>query len=276
LWCARIKRVLPGLALAAAGCFGEGAIPSLDDASYGQAPDLAPLCTSNNDGVIDRAELAFPVGLTVHYLENPAGTTVMLDTEGTPGPDGPEWDLTSTAGDVLDFTLLRVEDQWFASSFPGATYAVLTDPGSGTLGVYQVSDQGLYLLGFASSDPDRTLLVYDRPVLSLRFPVHVGDGWVSTGRIVGGKLEGAPFASTDTYRVTVDARGAAVMPWLRFTNTLRVRVEVNQALPAGIAVTRIQKILFHECYGELGRFVSNPGETDPAFSVAAEFRRLAL
>ena len=29
-----------------------------DDAAYGTAPDLGPLCTGNNDGKIDRSELA--------------------------------------------------------------------------------------------------------------------------------------------------------------------------------------------------------------------------
>jgi len=38
----------------------------------------------------------------------------------------------------------------------------------------------------------------------------------------------------------------------------------------------MQNLFFHECYGELGRMVSNPGESDPNFPSAAEFRRLAL
>jgi len=99
---------------------------------------------------------------------------------------------------------------------------------------------------------------------------------VTGAQIANGTLNGQPFASTDTYRISVDARGTAILPYLRFDNTLRVHVELTQALPGGVAVTHIQYLFFHECYGELGRMVSNPGETNPAFTTAGEFRRLAL
>ena len=44
----------------------------------------------------------------------------------------------------------------------------------------------------------------------------------------------------------------------------------------GVSVRRIQYLFFHECYGELGRMVSNQGETNPSFTTASELRRLAL
>jgi hypothetical protein len=259
-----------------AGCFGKELPAGSDDAIYGAAPDLAPLCSGNNDGVIDRGELQFPIGVTVRYLVNPPGTTVTVQPGGAPGPDGPVWDLSSTAGDLRDFTLLPVAGAWFAGSFPDATYAVTTDLASGTLGVFRVTDTALLLLGFASPDPGKTLLVYDAPVVTVRLPIHAGDGFVTAGKITNGKLGGQPFASTDTYTVSVDARGEAVLPYLRFQNTLRIRVGLSQALPAGVAVQHIEYLYYHECFGELGRFVSSPGETDPMFTSAAESRRLAL
>ena len=134
----------------------------------------------------------------------------------------------------------------------------------------------MLLLGFASEAPGETLLVYDAPVATLRFPLRVGDGWVTGGKITGGKLGGKPFAGSDTYRVAVEARGAAVLPYLRFTNTLRVRVDLTQTVPGGQSLRRVQHLFFHECYGELGRMVSPPGVSDPGFTEAAEFRRLAL
>ncbi len=264
--------------LLAAGCFGGGGLPDAGDdgALTTGAPDLAPLCSGNNDGVIERGELAFPVGLSVSYLVNPAGTTAAVNPDGTMGADGLEWDLSSTAGEVHQLTIESVADKWFAAHFPDATYATTTDVASGTLGVFKVTDEALLLLGYASPEQGRTLLVYDQPVATLHFPVRLGDAWVTGATIKGGTLEGTPFASRDTYRISVDARGAAVLPYLRFPNTLRIHVELSEALPGGQSVLRIQHLFFHECYGELGRMVSQTGETDPSFQQAAEFRRLAL
>ena len=270
----RVHKIIP-LALMMAGCFGE-TVPSNDDAAYGHGPDLLPVCSGNNDGLIARGELQFPLGLAVRYLANPAGTTVTVNPAGTQRPSGPEWDLTSTAGEVHELTLQALEGTWFAGSFANATYATTADLASGLLGVFRVTDSALLLLGYASPEPNKTLLVYDAPVASLHFPILEGDAWVTGARVVNGTLNGAPFASNDTYRISVDARGTAVLPFLSFDNTLRIHVELSQALPGGVAVTHIQQLFFHECYGELGRMVSNPGETDPAFTTAAEFRRLAL
>lgn len=276
------KRIAPLGCVAAAtalapGCFG-GRVPGtgLEDGGYGVAPDLAPLCTGNNDGVIESRELLFPVGATVRYLMNPPGTTVQVAPDGTQAGGALEWDLRSTMGEVRDFTLIGPAGAWWAPRFPAATYAVIADVGTDTLGVFRVGPDGLFLLGFASVDPDRTLLVYDKEVLSLRFPVKKGDGWVTGGKITDGKLDGKPFASTDTYRIQVDAAGTAAMPYLKFHNTLRVRLDSTQAIPAGVSVTRIQHLFYHECYGELGRMVSNFGEANPSFQTAVEFRRLAL
>ncbi|HZS35852.1 MAG TPA: hypothetical protein VFF06_03450 [Polyangia bacterium] len=269
-------RIIILAASLAAGCFGQSLGPGGDDAGYGLQPDLEPLCVSNNDGVIDADELKYPLGLTVKYLANPSGTTVPVAPDGAPGPEGPEWDLTSTSGVVFPLTIEPVADKWFASAFPGATYATVSDLSSGTLGVFRVTPDALLLLGFASETPNQTLLVYDAPVATLKLPVMVGQSYVTGAKIVNGTLDGQPFASSDTYRISVDESGTAILPFLRLHKTLRIHVELSQAVPGGLAVTRIQYLFFHECYGELGRMVSNPGETNPSFTTAAEFRRLAL
>ena len=263
-------------ALLLGGCFGKEVPLGSNDAMYGAAPDLAPPCAGNNDGQIDFAELVFPVGATVNYLDNPPGTTQTVNPAGTMGPNGPTWDLTSTAGMAYPFTLQAVSGAWFEGSFPGASYAIVADVASGLLGVYRVTPDAVYLLGFASPQPDQTLLVYDQPVVTVRFPIRLGDAFVTGAKIVNSKLDGQPFASNDTYRVAVDARGTVNMPYLAFDNTLRIHVETSQALLGGMALTHIQHLFYHECYGELGRMVSKPGETDPDFTEAAEFRRLAL
>ena len=58
-------------ALGAGGCFGTDVPNGNDDAAYGTVPDLGPLCSGNNDGIIARDELAFPVGMSVNYLVQP-------------------------------------------------------------------------------------------------------------------------------------------------------------------------------------------------------------
>jgi hypothetical protein len=258
-----------------AGCFGE-TVPSNDDAAYGLGADLLPVCSGNNDGVIELGELQFPLGLMVRYLANPAGTTVTVAPGGMNGGSATEWDLTSTAGEVHQLTLDAVGNQWFAKSFPGASYATITDLASGTLGIFQLTSSALLLMGYASPQPNQTLLVYDAPIATVHFPIRQGDSWVTGAKIVNGTFNGQPFASSDTYRISVDARGTAVLPFLSFQNTLRFHVELSQALPGGVAVTHQQYLFYHECYGELGRMVSNPGETNADFTSAAEFRRLAL
>jgi hypothetical protein len=251
-------------------------LPANDDAGYGRLPDLAPACTPNNDGEIARSELQLRAGLSARYLVNPVGTTVTVNPDGRATATGPEWDLTSTAGDVVELNLVDVSTAWFASSFPGASYATVTDLGSRTLGVFRVTDGAIEILGYASEQPNQTLLVYDRPILSAKLPIRLGDGWVSTGRVVNGRLNGQPFASTDTYRVSVDARGTAQLPYLTLDGTLRIQVQLTQTLPGGLPITRIQHLFFHECAGEVGRMASPPGETNPSFTTAAELRRLAL
>jgi hypothetical protein len=212
--------------------------------------------------------------LAARYLVNPVGTTVQTAPDGVGTP--PVWDFTSTAGELIDLQLIAVDSAWFASSFPGATYATITDLGSRTLGIFRVTDGALEIMGYASEQPNQTLLVYDRPIQSLKLPVRLGDGWVSTGRVINGRLNGQPFASTDTYRVSVDARGTAQLPYLTLDGTLRIQVQLTQTLPGGLPITRIQYLYFHECAGEVGRIASPPGETNPAFTTAAELRRLAL
>lgn len=186
------------------------------------------------------------------------------------------WDFTSDAGQVFQITVESVQDRWFAEHFPDADYAAVASPEGDTLGVYKVTSEALWLLGYASPDPDSTLAVYDSPVALLRYPLSVGSSWVTVGTIQNATWEGVPFASEDTFRVSVDDRGTVRLPYLDLLNTLRVHVELTQSLPGGTTLRRIQYLYIHECYGEMGRIVSLEGELDPNFTTAAEFRRLAL
>jgi hypothetical protein len=238
---------------------------------YGTAPDGLPVCVGNNDGKIDINEVQFVTGVKVNYLFNPPGTTVPVN------PDGPNWDFTSTEGVIHVLELDPVKDQWFASSFPGADYATVTDVGSGLLGVFKIANETVWIMGYASPTPDpETLLVYDTPIASLRFPISLGDSWTSVGRINGGKVLGQPVAVVDTYQIAVDKVGTANLPFLHFDNVMRIHVKVSELLAGGVAQTRTQYLFFHECYGELGRMVSLTNEVNDPFTTAGEVRHLTF
>ena len=100
------------------------------------------------------------------------------------------------------------------------------------------------------------------------FPAPVTTAW----RYRGSFHEDGPGENPPANRTP----GTAVLPFLSFSNTLRVHVELTQSLAGGVSVIRIQYLFFHECYGELGRMVSVVDEPAEIFTNAAEFRRLAL
>jgi len=260
----------------ASACLGDPDAPTMSDGGFVSVPDSATSCQSNNDGVFQRSELPLAIGATARYLQNPDGTEAMVDPVGQDSPEGTAWDFTSTAGAPVDLPISSLGGTWYENSFPTATYATYTDLPSKTLGIFRLTSTALELMGYASEVPHQTLLIYDMPVALVRFPLKQGDGWVTTGHIVNGTFNKLPIAETDTYKISVDAKGVVVLPYLRVTNTLRVRVELDQALPGGTVTHTIQLLYFRECVGEVGRMVSKAGETNANFTSAAIFRRLAL
>lgn len=260
-------------ALAFTGCLGNDEL-NQSDAGYSNADFASISCSANNDGVIERSELPLAIGVTAKYLQNPSGTLAMVNPVGQDSPDGPAWDLTSEAGDAVSLPIVAVTGTWFASSFPGATYATYTDLATKTYGVFKLTDSALQLMGYASEAPNQTLLVYDVAIDTIRFPLKKGDSWVQVATITNGKFDGLPVAEKDTYKVSVDEQGVAVLPFLRVTKTLRIHVELDQSV--GTSTHSIQYLFFRECVGEVGRMVSAANETDENFTSAATFRRLAL
>jgi hypothetical protein len=258
------------------GCLGDPDAPTHSDAGFVAVPDGAMACQTDNDGVLTRGELPLQLGISARYLQNPEGTEAMVDPVGQDSPEGTAWDFSSTAGVAVDLPIEKLDGAWYQSYFPSGTYATYTDVASRTLGVFRLTDAALELMGYASETPNQTILVYDQPVALVRFPLQLGDGWVTTGHIVNGTFNHLPVAETDTYQISVDKKGVVVLPYLRVGNTLRVRVTLDQALPGGTTTHTIQLIYFRECVGEVGRMVSRAGETNADFTSAAIFRRLAL
>lgn len=250
------------------------------DGGFVPIPDVPtpPQCRGNRDGEIARSEVAFAPGLDVRYRVNPTGTLANVSPAGTRRADGTfAWNFSDTSGSLVTLSLLTTTSQWFAGDFPAAQYAARLDPRATNLGVYQVGDTSVALLGVVGPTRETgTLVRYSAPIDVLRFPLRVGLTWTADATTVDSTYENAPVASRDHYEVTVDARGEVRLPEVTFADTLRVRVEVTQTFPAGPGRRQIQYLWMTECYGEVARMTSRDGEVDPAFAQASEFRRLGL
>ena len=231
------------------------------------------LCQPNDDGVITRAEVPIEVGLSAKFR---AATDVTVDTAGTMMGGARTWDLAvDLPGDHL--SLLETQDitsTWFSATFPGATYAARLSETETLLGVFQVTDEELSLLGVVSPEDGltKTELTYSVPVTVLKFPLEEGATW-SDSATVSGLASGVVATYLEEYESTVDARGTLVTPFAEF-DALRVRVELTRWL-GGFPTTTRTYVFVTECFGSVATIVSQANETDLEFQDAAEVRRLS-
>ena len=241
----------------------------------GQTAD-APGCFGNNDGVIRKDELQLAVGLAVDYLVQTGSQTAPIAASpgGTQQGGVITWDF-SAAGGQRKTLGLDAPGGWYAGSFPQAAYVTTTYLADGTLGAFRADANSVLLYGFASPDPNKTLLVYQTPVTVLEFPVVFGMTYQSQGTITNGTFNGTPWAEIDTYKVTVDSTGTLLLGFLRLDHTLRIRTDLTQQLPGGLIQTQIQYAYWHECFGEVARVTSLLDETQPNFTNASEVRVIA-
>lgn len=234
-------------------------------------------CLPNLDGVIDASEMRPAIGQTLAY---DVSTGVTVDLAGRPAGGRTLWDFSNVpAGTTERVGPEPIAGKWFESSFPTGTFVLPLDD-AGTLdAVYRFDTTALWLLGTASVDESpaagRTLLVYDTPVPVYRFPITAGATWTSTATVTG-TIDGLPYRGTDTYAATVGDAGELRLPDVTFTQVLPVHFTVTTTPDPGTPVIVRQVSFLFECFGEVARATSNPGEPDPDFSNAASFRRLTL
>jgi hypothetical protein len=257
------------LSTAGPGDGGIGGGPS--DAAFG-LDAVAALCQFNGDGVIDRSEEPFLVGLGTLFAVNPAGTTVSVNLK----PVGGVWDFTAMVPNerkTFD-QLLSPGGTWWAADFPNATYAEILDDGQSLYGVYQVTSDSLLLLGVVSEQEglQKTELTYSTPIQMLKFPLKQGDSWTSESN-ASGLASGVVAVTHDQYTFTVDARGTAKVPAGTF-DTLRLRANYTQTY-GFLVTTRIIYLHLAECYGSVARIRSQDNEQSNDFTQATEYRRLA-
>ena len=264
------------LLLALSAC-GENRTPA------GASPGPGVLgCLPDLDGQIEARELAPALGASASYLLSPADQPRSVDVAGAPDEGGRRvWDFTANADDArVALGPRTIADRWYRASFPGATFVTPVDRDGKIEGVYSADEGGVWLHGVASSDaapPEgKTLLVYDRAVAVLRFPVTPERAWTETGRITSGTVQGLPYVGEDRYEVRVDGGGRVVLPDVEVTQALRVRTLVTVTPAAGNPRTRRQVQWMFECLGEVARVMSRDDEPAEDFTTALEVRRLGF
>lgn len=241
-------------------------------------------CVANNDGVIERSEVTFAVGVSVAVRRNKPGTVVKVDQKGRENDKGVlVWDFTNLdTPERANITTVDPTGRWFLSEFPQAT--LLTPIGFQSLTgtfyqVYRLADNTLYLEGVASEketpEKEKVLLTYETPIPLLRFPLRLGKEWVVTSKSKG-SVQGLPVTSSDQYQVRISHRGSIILPDIQFDNTLRIEVTVRQTLLGGSKRTLVQALYFHECFGEVARVESKENETNPLFTDATLVRYISF
>jgi hypothetical protein len=216
------------------------------------------------------------------------GSNVAVDVEGAAGRGSARvWDLSRPNPEeepVGLLTLAPMTGQWFADQFPNADVAGPLQPGNALYGPLALDDDGVKLLGSASSDEHpsegETLLVYSDPVTLYPIPLQLGDHVVSDVQAIDGQALGIPVAVDDKYTVDVKAHGEVILPDLVLENALRVTIRLERTPVAGLAVQQVTHVFVTECLGEVARFVSPfvplDQSLDDDFPVAAQVWRLSL
>lgn len=237
-------------------------------------------CRGDRDGTIAAAELPLLAGVTARQRVYGA---VDISSAGSTGDQGLVWDMPE-GGELIEVRTEPIDGMWFADQFPTADYAVAVDPAEPfedqILGLYQVLDDRVLLLGTASRHSDRPagglVLPYDEPAEVLRFPVELGDRWEQVVTVSEGRVGGAAFSSEDTYRFSVNARGAIRTPDAVIRDALRLRIELTIRTPALDPVERLEYVWYRECVGEAARMTATEGETGPEITRAAQLRVVAF
>jgi hypothetical protein len=247
----------------------------------GDATDWVFDCQGNNDGVIEADELPWATGVSVPYRVNRADSTVSVQPAGELIDGVTLWDYTQAPCDqAVEFDLVDPEDYWFAEHFTDASYAVplfAEDPD--LLAVFSVAGDDFTMLGLASREQDpsagQTLLVYEEPVQVYQFPLELGSAWSASSTFRDAVIYGVPNAGEESYAFEADAIGTLVLPGFTMDNVIRLRVEVEQSFAVSTGdnpIVSVRHLYLRECFGEIVRITSVPGETEIEFTEAAELR----
>ncbi|MBZ0236877.1 MAG: hypothetical protein K8M05_31400 [Deltaproteobacteria bacterium] len=242
----------------------DGGDPGID-ASVGCVPD--------HDGTLTRDELVMAAGQMARFR---VATDVPVDTAGTQGAGGARaWTFTAAAsGDRdLELTLVAPAGQWWADTFPTASYATRLSAEASLLGVMRLDASGVALLGVVSPEAglSRTELTYDPAVPIIPTPLAPSASWNVTST-VSGLASGVAAFYTERYESRVDAVGEAATPFGTFP-VRRIAVDLTRTVGAAVS-TRRSFAFVSECYGTVATVASQDYESGSEFTDAAELWRL--
>ena len=236
-------------------------------------------CSVEGDGEITHEEVPLRAGLTALFR---VAQDVEVDTAGSMKEGTRHWNFDkSYSGDQTEAVeLQRMEGKWFKPDFPEADYAMKLTGQADELGVFEITDEALLMLGVVSPTDEGTTtnISYDPPVAVLDFPLEKGKTWKTETTAKGTHAVWSPYTDItyeETYTSQVDARGTLATPHSEF-DVLRVRTKLErEASITGVPLETIRTFAFvTECFGTVATVRSKGGETETEFSEAAEIRRL--
>jgi hypothetical protein len=241
----------------------------------GSSADADPAgCRPDPDRVIARDEISLAPGRTATFR---VAADTAVNTAGQLQSGGDRvWSFTGPFTDDHDVavTLEDPSASWYADVFPTATYATRLSDTQNLLGVFELTDEALLLLGVVSPQAglQRTELVYDPPVVVIELPLAPSTAWQTTSTVTG-LAQGIGSFYTEAYDSRVDAVGELQTPYGNFP-VQRVRTQLTRTIGAAVVTTRTF-LFVSECFGTVGSVTSNEYEPEPEFTQAAELRRLA-
>jgi len=231
-------------------------------------------CTPNHDGSISANEVPLAAGKSAHFR---VATDATWATAGTSSGSGARaWDLTGQLANDSDMTLALAAPtgQWWEADFTGASYSTQLPASSDLLGVFQISSDGLVLLGVVSpsAGSTKTELTYDPPARFLSIPFKAGDTWTTTST-VSGYAQGVIVAYTEQYDSRVDEVGTLTAPYGPFP-VLRIATDMTRT--SGVTTLAANRTFTWaaECFGFVATAQSQNYDTSAEFSDDAEVRRI--
>ena len=259
-------------------CRADHTCAPVDDAdggvdAPGGGPDAPLGCQPDHDGTLTRDELRMMPGQVARFR---IATGATVDTAGNQGAGGERtWTLAAgLPGDQdLTVTLTPPTGQWWAATFPTASYAARLSIDSSLLGVMRLDASGLALLGVVSPEAGitRTELSYDPPVPLLPTPLAPSSSWTTTST-VSGLAQGVAAFYSERYQARVDAVGTLSTPFGPFP-VRRIATDLTRTVGAAV-VTRRTFAFAAECYGTVATITSRDYESGSEFTTAAEVWRL--
>ena len=251
--------VLLALWLAFASCGGE-ATPPEARAREGQPP--LPSCSGDNNGIIEPGELDFSPGRSVPYAVQGEGDRPVAP-QGDPALGKGLWDFRDATFDRLEeVPMLDPRDLWCADRVPGASLALRFVPEEEGLDpaymIMRAGEDELEILAVASVEPEDQLLLYDRAVALMRFPMELGQSWSAAVSPVEGSFFNEihdldKLGIEHRYSFQVTGQGTLHLPGLSIENVLELTMTLEQTLQDDLLRTRTETYLVHECLGTVAR-----------------------